>query len=94
MTILRIIHILISVIKFTLELSDLAVMQSKHTMSHIFHKIMATGLSVAKTLIKYNNSNNLEENNEEEKEPIDIEFTDQKQILIMMKILLTLNDQV
>ena len=34
---------------------------------------MATGLSVAKTLIKYNN-NSLEENDEE---TIDIEFTEQ-----------------
>ena len=37
---------------------------------------MATGLAVAKTLIKYNS--NLEENNEEEKEPINIEFSEQK----------------
>ena len=44
-------------------------------------------------LIKYNN-NNLEENDEEEKEPINIELTDQKQILIIMKMLLTLNDQI
>ena len=51
---------------------------------NIFHKILATGLSVSKTLIKYN-SNSLEENEEEEeeeeKEAIDIEFTEQKQIL-------------
>ena len=53
---------------------------------------MATGLPVAKTLIKYNNS--FEENNEEEKEPINIELTEQKQILIMMKMLLTLNDYI
>ena len=52
-----------------------------------------TGRPVTKILIKYN-SNNSEENNEEEKEPIDIELTEHKQILIMMKILLTLNDQV
>ena len=38
---------------------------------------MATGWPVAKILIKYN-SNNLEENNKEEKEPINIELTDQK----------------
>ena len=38
---------------------------------------MATGKLVAKTLIKYNN-NNLEENDEEEKEPINTELTDQK----------------
>ena len=36
---------------------------------------MATGLPVAKILIKYNN--NLEENDEEEKEPINTEFTEQ-----------------
>ena len=38
---------------------------------------MATGRPVAKILIKYNN-NNLEENDEEEKEPINIELTDKK----------------
>ena len=38
---------------------------------------MATGWPVAETLTKYN-SNSLEENDEEEKEPINIEFTDQK----------------
>ena len=38
---------------------------------------MATGWPVAKTLIKYNN-NNLEENDEEKKKPINIELTDQK----------------
>ena len=42
--------------EITLELSDLAVMQSKHTMSYIFHKKLATGLQVAITLIKYNNN--------------------------------------
>ena len=63
-------------------------------MFRIFHKkISATGLPVTEILIKYNN-NNLEENDEEEKEPINIELTGQKQILIMMKILLTLNDQI
>ena len=47
-------------------------------MSLIFHKkILATGRPIAKTLIKYN-SNNLEENDEEKKEPITIEFTEQK----------------
>ena len=44
---------------------------------NIFHKILVTSLPVAKTLIKYK-SNNLEENDEEEKEPIDIELTEQK----------------
>ena len=38
---------------------------------------MATGKPVAKTLTKYN-SNNLEENDEEEREPINIELTEQK----------------
>ena len=38
---------------------------------------MATDLPIAETLIKYN-SNNLEENDEEEKEPINIELTEQK----------------
>ena len=52
---------------------------------------MATGLSVAKILIKYNNS--LEVNDEEEKEPIDNEFTEQKADHKMMKMLLTLDDQ-
>ena len=74
-------------------MSDLVVMQQKHTMSRIFHKILATGLPVAKTFIKYN-SNNLGANDEEEKEPINIELTDKKNIIIMMKILLNLNDQV
>ena len=46
---------------------------------------MATGRPVAKTQIKYN-SNSLKKNDEEEKEPIDIEFTDQKQILTMIAI--------
>ena len=54
---------------------------------------MATGSPVAKTLIEYN-SNNLEENDEEEKKPINIELTEQKQNLIIMKMLLTLNDQI
>ena len=54
---------------------------------------MATGHPVANILIKYN-SNNLEENDEEEKELIDIEFAEQKQFLIMMKMLFSLNDQI
>ena len=61
-------------IEFTLELSDLVVMQSKHIISHILHKKLATCLPVAKTLIIYCCSNS-EENDEEEKEQIDIEFT-------------------
>ena len=54
---------------------------------------MSTGRSVAKTLIKYN-SNSMEENDEEEKEPIDLEFTKQKADPDMIKMLLTLNNQV
>ena len=46
-------------------------------MSHKFHKTLATSPPVSKTLIKYN-SNGLEENDEEENEPIDIELNDQK----------------
>ena len=49
----------------TLKLFDLVVvMQPKHTMSRILQIISATGRSVAKNLIKYNN-NNYEENDEE-----------------------------
>ena len=59
---------------------------------NIFHKNLATGLPVAKTLIK-NNNNCLEENDEEEKEPIDIEFIKQNADPEMMKMLSTLNDQ-
>ena len=57
-------------------------------MFRIFYKYLATGRPVTKTLIKYK-GNRLEENDEEEKEPINIELTDQKHILIMMKMLLT-----
>ena len=46
-------------------------------MSRIFHKILAAGFPVTKPLIEYN-SINLEENDEEEKEPINIELTEQK----------------
>ena len=46
-------------------------------MSHMyFIKTLATDLPVSKTLIEYNN--NLEENNEEEKDLINIELTEQK----------------
>ena len=53
---------------------------------------MATGRPAVKTLIKYNN--NSEQNDEKEKEPIDIEFTDQNADPGMKKMLLTLDDQV
>ena len=52
---------------------------------------MATGHSAAQNLIEYNS--NLDENDEEEKELIDIEFTEENQVLIMMKMLSTLDDQ-
>ena len=58
----------------TLELSDPVAMQSKYTMSYMFHSNFETVLPVAKTLIKYNNS--FKENDEEEKESTDIEFTE------------------
>ena len=51
---------------------------------------MAPDLPVSKTLIEYNP--NSSEENEEEKEPIDIEFTEQKADPETMKILLTLNE--
>ena len=55
---------------------------------------METGLPVAKTLIKYY-SNNSEENEEgeEEKEPINIELTEQNAGSEIMKMQLTLNDR-
>ena len=62
-------------------------------MPSIFHKYFAIGRPVAKILIKYN-SNNLEEKDDVEKEPIDIELTEQKADPEMMKMLLTINDQV
>ena len=63
------------------------VINSKHTVPHIFHKILATGRPVAKTLIKYN-SNSLEKNEEkEEKESIDIEFTEENSDPELMKML-------
>ena len=61
-------------------------------MSSIFHKVLASGRQVVKTLIEYN-SNNLEENKEEEKELINIEFTEQKANHEIVKMLLTLDDQ-
>ena len=67
-------------IEATSLLSDLAEMQSKHTRSqkysftNLFTKIQN------QTLIEYN-SNDPDENDEEKKEPIDIEFTEQKLIL-------------
>ena len=76
----------------TLELSDPVVMQSKCTMFRLFHKNFGNWSSSCQNFIKYN-SNNLEEIDEEKKEPINIELTEENQILIMMKILLTLDDQ-
>ena len=49
-------------------------------------KILTTGLPVAKTLIKHNSSC-LEKNDDKEKEPIDIKFTDQNADPEMMKML-------
>ena len=60
-------------------------------MSRISHKNLTTGLPVAKTLIKYN-SNNLQKTME--KEPIDLEFSEQKDRPEMMKMLFTFDDQV
>ena len=63
-----------------------------HNVLYILLKKLTTGRPVSKTLIEYSNS--LEKNEEEEKKPINIELTDQNEILIMMKMLLNLNDQV
>ena len=59
----------------TLELSDPVVMQQNMQCLIYFIKNLAIRRPVTKTLIKYNK--NLEEN-EEEKEPINIELTEQK----------------
>ena len=76
-----------------LELLDPVVMQSMHTISHILNlKKLATGRSVAKSLTKYN-SNDWRKMMKEEKEPIDIEFSEQNADPKMMKMLLTLNYQ-
>ena len=74
------------------ELSGLVVILSKHTRYHIFHKNLPTGKPLAKTLIEYNNKN-LEQNYEEEKGPIDIEFNEQKTDPEIMKMLLTFDDR-
>ena len=68
----------------TSELSDPVGMQSKHTMSYIFHKILATDFPVAKTLIEYNN-NSLEENDEEKKKPLILSLLNKKIVLIWWK---------
>ena len=78
----------------TLELSNLvATMSNTQCLIYIPRKKLATCLTVSKTLIKYN-SKSLEYNDEEEKEPIDIKFTEQKADPLMMKMLLTLNDRI
>ena len=48
-----------------------------HNVSYIPLKILTIGVPVTKILIKYI-SNDLEENEGKEKEPIDIDFTDKK----------------
>ena len=75
----------------TLELSDPVVMQSKHTLSRIFHKNFGNWNPIAKTLINYNN--NLEEIDEDGKKKFILNLMNKKQILIMIKMLSTLNDQ-
>ena len=74
----------------TLKLSDLVEMQSKHTCFIYFIKKLASGLPVAKNLIEYN-CNDLEEN--EEKEPINIELTEQKADPKITKMPSTLNNR-
>ena len=64
----------------TLELSGLVVMQSKHTMSYIPLKILATGLPVAKALIEYN-SNRLEEMMKKRKNQLILSLPNKKLVL-------------
>ena len=63
-----------------------------HNISYTPLKILTTGRSVDKRLTKYN-CNNWREMMKEEKEPIDIEFSEQNADPKMMKMLLTLNYQ-
>ena len=63
-------------------------------MSHIFYlKKLATILSVNITLIKFN-INSFEENEEIEKEPDNIEFTEQNNGPEVIKMLLALNTRI
>ena len=64
-------------IEFTLELSDSVVMQSKHTISRIFHKNFGNWKTNYQNFNKLY-SNRLKEKDEEKKEPINIEATEQK----------------
>ena len=59
---------------------------------NIFHKILATGLSVAKFLIKFI-SNNLEDTMKKRKKKLILSLLNKKLILKMMKLILTLDDQ-
>ena len=72
--------------ELTSELYDPVNAAKTHNVKIYSIKNLPTERPASKTFIKYN-SNDLEENDEEEKEPIDIELTEQKQILIMMKLL-------
>ena len=62
--------------EITSEFSSCSNAVKTHNVSYI-QKKLANGLPIVKALIKYN-CNSLEENCEEENEPIDIEFTKQK----------------
>ena len=62
-------------------------------MYHIFHKKYGNWTSSCQNFNKILQQCS-EETDEEEKEPIDIEFTEQKADPEMMKMLLTLDDQV
>ena len=62
--------------KITSKLHNFIGMEFKHTRSHLFDSNSTAGFSVEpKFLIEFN-GNSSEENNDEEKEAINIEFTD------------------
>ena len=91
MTILRIIHSLISVIEITLELFDFAVMQSNtQCLIYSIKKIGNKSLS-CQNFKKY--KGNSSEEKMKKKEPIDIDFTEQNADPLIMKMLLTLNNR-
>ena len=76
------------------ELSDLGVvMQSKHTMLCIFHKNSATGRPIGKTLIKYI-AIAWRKTMEKRRNKLILSLLIKKQMLIMMKMLLALDDQI
>ena len=78
--------------EISLELSDLVAMQSKHTM-WIYSLKIGNWKTSCQTLIKYI-SNDLEENDKKEKDPINIGFITQKTDPEVIKMLLTWGNRV